>query len=113
LNTCPEQSWAIPLRIETVGRDGSLVLVLTGELDITTSHLLDAALDRASGTDAVSIVVDLNEVSFIDSTGLHVLVKHARGQASRHRLRVTKGSSQVQRLFELTEAWNYLPLVSE
>ncbi|HTX10056.1 MAG TPA: STAS domain-containing protein [Solirubrobacteraceae bacterium] len=101
----------IPLRIETVGRDGSLVLVVEGELDITTSHLLDEALTRALDTDALSIVVDLHAVSFIDSTGLHVLIRHT--QESRPRVRLTKGSPQVQRLFELTGALDYLPFVSE
>jgi anti-sigma B factor antagonist len=113
LNTPREQSWAIPLRIDTVGRDGSLVLVLEGDLDITTSPLLDQALERAKGTDAVKIVVDLVAVNFIDSTGLHVLIKHAGAAESRARIRVTKGSPQVQRLFQLTEASRYLPFVSE
>lgn len=105
------QSWAIPLRIDAVGRDGSLVLVLEGDLDITTSHLLDEALERAHSTDAISIVVDLVAVSFIDSTGLHVLIKHARAHANRARVRVrvADGSPQVQRLFQLTGASRYLP----
>ena len=103
------QSWAIPLRIDAIGRDGSLVLVLEGELDITTSPLLDEALERAAGTDAVSIVVDLTAVSSIDSTGLHVLIRHARAQERRTRIRVGQGSLQVQRLFQLTGASRYLP----
>jgi anti-anti-sigma factor len=100
----------IPLKIDTVGRDGSLVLIVAGELDISTSHLLDEALARAVGTDALSIVVDLHAVSFMDSTGLHVLIRHT--QESRPRVRLTKGSPQVQRLFELTGALDYLPFIS-
>jgi anti-sigma B factor antagonist len=113
LTTPRDQSWDIPLRINAVGRDGSLVLVLEGDLDITSSPLLDEALERARATDAVKIVVDLVAVNFIDSTGLHVLIKHAGAQESRARIRVTKGSPQVQRLFELTEASRYLQFVSD
>ncbi len=101
----------IPLRIETVGRDGSLVLVVHGELDIATSPLLDEALVRARATDAASIVVDLLGVSFIDSTALHVLIKHAGAEDGRGRIRLTKGSAQTQRVFELSGALNYLPFV--
>jgi anti-sigma B factor antagonist len=112
LTTYREKGSAIPLRIDGVGRDGSLVLVLEGDLDITTSHLLDEALERAKATDAVSIVVDLLAVSFMDSTGLHVLIDHAREQESPPRVRLTPGSPQAQRLFYLTGARHYLPFVS-
>jgi anti-anti-sigma factor len=101
----------IALKIDTVGHDGSLVIVVAGELDISTSHLLDEALARALDTDSLSIVVDLRAVSFIDSTGLHVLIRYA--EAGRPRIRLTKGSPQAQRLFELSGAVDYLLFVSE
>jgi len=101
-----------PLNIDIVGRDGSLVLVVQGELDIATSPLLDQALGQARATGATSIVVDLLAVSFIDSTALHVLLKHARADNGRARVRLTKGSPQTQRLFELTGVLDYLPFVS-
>jgi anti-anti-sigma factor len=101
----------IPLKIETVERDGALVLVVEGELDITTSHLLDDALAQALATDASGVVIDLLAVSFIDSTGLHVLIRHA--EEGHGRLRLTKGSPQAQRLFELSGALDYLPFVTE
>ena len=101
-----------PLTIDTVGRDGSLVLVVEGELDIATSSLLDEALVRARGTNAASIVVDLRAVSFIDSSGLHVLIRHTRQEDGRARVRLTRGSPQTQRLFELSGAMHHLPFVS-
>lgn len=107
------QSSDSPLRIEIARRGGSLVLVVRGELDIVSSPLLDRALLRARGTEAGGIVVDLQAVSFIDSTGLHVLIKHARAEGGQTRVRVTKGSPQVQRLFELSGVADYLTFVSE
>ena len=107
------QTLDLPLRIDTVERGGSLVLVIQGELDIVTSPLLDEALARARATDAASIVVDLFAVSFIDSTGLHVLIRHTRTEDGGARVRVTKGSPQTQRVFELSGAMEYLPFVSD
>jgi anti-anti-sigma factor len=104
---------SLPLRIDTVERGDSLVLVLQGELDLTTHHLLDEGLVRAQSKDATMIVVDLRAVSFIDSSGLHVLVRHASADDSRPRVRLTKGSTQVQRIFRLSGAMDYLPFVSE
>jgi anti-sigma B factor antagonist len=89
------------------------VLVVHGELDITTSHLLDEALVRARDTDPVRIVVDLHAVSFIDSTGLHVLIRHACAERSCGRIRLTQASPQAQRLFELSGVLDCLPFVSE
>ena len=100
----------IPLRIDIVERDGSLVLAVEGELDILTSPLLDDALERARARDAARIVVDLLKVSFIDSTGLHVLIKHSRADDDRPGIRLTNRSPHVQRLFELSGALEYLPL---
>ncbi len=102
-----------PLRIDTVERDGSLALVVQGELDIATSPLLDEALTRARATGAASIVVDLHAVSFIDSTGLHVLIKHARKEGGRARVLLTKGSPHTQRVFELSGVLEYLSFVSD
>jgi len=99
----------ISLRIETVECDGSLVLAAEGELDIVSSPLLDEALGRARATDATSIVIDLVKISFIDSTGLHVLIKHANAENGRARIKLTKGSPETQRLFELSGAAEYLP----
>jgi anti-anti-sigma factor len=103
----------VSLRIETVECDGSLVLAAEGELDIVSSPLLDEALVRARATDAASIVVDIVKISFIDSTGLHVLIKHVDTENGRARIRLTKGSPETQRLFELSGAMEYLPFVSD
>jgi anti-sigma B factor antagonist len=95
--------------IEIVERDGSLVLVLEGEIDMSTAPLLDDGLARAEATDSATIVVDLVHVDFIDSSGLHVLIKHACSEDNRERIRLTKGSPAVQRLFEISGAVDYLP----
>ncbi len=112
MNVSLTQTLDPPLRIDTVQRGGSLALVVQGELDMATSPLLDEALARARATDAASIVVDLRAVSFIDSSGLHVLIRHARAEDGA-RVRLTKGSPQTQRVFELSGALEYLPFVSD
>jgi anti-sigma B factor antagonist len=103
----------LSLRIDTIEREDSLVLAVHGELDIATSPLLDAALTRARGTAATTIVVDLRAVSFIDSTALHVLMSHACAEDGRARVRLTKGSRQTQRVFELSGVSEHLPFVPE
>ncbi len=98
--------------IETFERDRSLFLVVAGELDLSTAGRLDDELERAAATDAATIVVDLDHVDFIDSSGLQVLIKHACDEERGERIRLTQGSPQAQRLFQITGARDRLPFVS-
>ena len=97
--------------IEIARRAGSLILVVKGELDMSTAGRLDQELTRAKATDAATIVVDLDQVGFIDSSGLQVLIEHARPPENPGRVNLTRGSPQAQRLFELTGALDRLPFV--
>jgi anti-sigma B factor antagonist len=102
-----------PFSIESVRRDRSLVLIVEGEVDLATAPLLDDELARARATRAETIVIDLLRVSFMDSSGLHVLIKHAGSREGPQRVQLTKGSPQVQRLFEVAGLLDHLPLASE
>jgi len=55
------------------------VLRLSGEIDAATARELNASLNAAVGTSPERLVVDLTDVTFIDSTGLGALLK-ARAQ---------------------------------
>jgi anti-sigma B factor antagonist len=104
----------VPLNVDVVERDGSLILIVDGEIDIGTAPMLDQELARAQAGDQATVVVDLDQVSFIDSTGLHVLIKHATiSSQNGNWLRLTHGSPQVQRLFELTGTSDHLPFLAD
>lgn len=58
---------------------GGAVVALRGELDLATSPQLRTALVELIGQPSVRcVVVDMGGVTFIDSTGVHVLVEAAR-----------------------------------
>jgi anti-anti-sigma factor len=98
--------------IESSEREGVRTVAVTGELDVATAPLLADRLVAAEAGAARLIVLDLSDVSFIDSTGLHVILgAHARSQQNGGRLRLTKCSDQVQRLFELVGAADRLPFL--
>ena len=56
---------------------GVVVASLAGELDLTNARQLEERLDAAAG-DGSRLVLDVNQVVFIDSAALHVLFKLAR-----------------------------------
>jgi anti-sigma B factor antagonist len=92
-----------PFQIERVSTEQGAVLRLRGELDISTVPELERLLAECERDAPSDVVIDLEQVEFMDSTGLAVIIAAGQAaQANGYRLRLRQGSPQVQRLFKLT-----------
>jgi anti-sigma B factor antagonist len=90
----------------------AVTLVLSGELDLLSSPMLEQALEGAYRSNAELIVVDLRGLEFMDSTGLHRLIAaQQRAIQSGQRFGLVRGGEQVQRLFDLTGIAELLTIV--
>lgn len=91
---------------------GSAVRVaVAGELDILTVPRLDRELRRAEA-DADSVILDLRELEFVDSSGGHLLVAADRRiRAAGGRLVVVRGPGEVDWFFRLVGLDRMLHLV--
>ena len=78
------------------------VIRVEGELDLTGCSDLDSALAEAERSQRGRIVVDLDGLRSIDAHGLQALLTAARRSASNGRLRLTRGTGEVSRMFRLT-----------
>jgi anti-sigma B factor antagonist len=74
---------------ERVSAAGRHVIAVDGELDLTAAPDLRRAIEAAIDAGAIALVVDLNEVTFIDSTAIGVLL------ATRERLARSGGSLDI------------------
>ena len=100
------------LSVEVARDEHRLAIIPMGDLDMSTAGKLDDAVRAAEATDAKRIVIDLSEVTFMDSTGLKLLLEAgARARANSNRLRLIRGSRRVQRVFELTKTEEILPFL--
>ena len=90
------------LHIDVERRGRAAVVHLTGELDIATRPALEDALHAIDG----EIVIDLRGLTFLDSDGLQMILRHRRRP-----LTVVPGVPRVQRLFEITETDRMLRFV--
>jgi anti-sigma B factor antagonist len=89
---------------------GAYVVHVYGELDLATVADFDAALDKALSSSAPRIVVDLAELSSIDSTGLRSLVLfNERCEDAGRELVIRPGSRRVRKVFEVTQLEDRLP----
>jgi stage II sporulation protein AA (anti-sigma F factor antagonist) len=86
-----------------------LVLSLYGELDLSTSSLLERKLGMAEAGESERLVIDLSGLQFLDSTGLHTLVRAQKRWCNREgrSLSLLRGPRAVQRVFELTDAGRF------
>ena len=101
------------VRVVSTGERMARVLV-AGELDLATAPDLDRALTTAL-TDADDVVLDLSQVTFIDSTGLSaILAGVSASQLNRGKLTISSTlAPQPRRLFELAGMDGALPLIDE
>jgi anti-anti-sigma factor len=98
----------LKIDVEHAGNEVSIV-ALAGELDLATIPKLEERLReelRAHG----GIVLDLTRLSFIDSSGIGLLIKtHRAAEGGRLQTIVSPGS-QVERIFNLAGIDRALPL---
>jgi anti-sigma B factor antagonist len=97
--------------VETRSGTQTVVIEVTGELDLASSPALEHELERGAAAHAEVVIVDLRDLEFMDSTGLSVLVRaHQRATENGQRFGVVKGPQQVQRLLSLTGVADRLTL---
>ena len=89
---------ASELEVTRQGNGEVAMLVLAGELDMATTPLLDEALDRLDTRGTV--ILDLCDLTFIDSHGLHALF----GFAATHDLIIARPHPHVARVLSLTRS---------
>lgn len=83
------------------GSDVAWVQVV-GELDIVTAPALEQAL-RDAELRAQLVVLDLRELTFTDSSGVHVITNASvRADRAGRRLVLVRGPSQADRMLTLT-----------
>ncbi|MGH3066269.1 MAG: STAS domain-containing protein [Gaiellaceae bacterium] len=92
-------------------RPGSAVLALHGDADLHAADELRARLGAAIEAGAELLVVDLSEVTFVDSMTLGALLEAAKRLRARgHELRIAAPRPEVRRIFELTLLDRVFPL---
>lgn len=84
-------------------RERLTVLAPHGEIDVATAPGLRDYLDKVIGRDGGPVVVDLTAVTFIDSTGLGVLIgAQKQCDEAQSELRIVVTDPRIRKVFEIT-----------
>jgi anti-sigma B factor antagonist len=93
---------ASPLQLFVSG-EGTTRLIVAGELDGATAVSLSEQLRQLVADLAGDLTIDIGLVTFIDSTGLSLLISlHKRVRVSGRTLTVADPTPMARRLFEIT-----------
>jgi len=92
------------LRITTIRDDRTSVLTLSGELDPLTAPTLSEHVGAAlADPDVEALVFDLGAVSFIDSSGLRVLIAAKKAMQEKDGdLEIRNATPKTYRLLQIT-----------
>jgi anti-sigma B factor antagonist len=99
--------------IEVRREPDRIVLTLHGELDLVSAPRLQSEIESNPVNASDTLVLDLDDVHFIDSAGLRVvLAAHERTLERGQRLALTPGSPQVQRLLSIAGVNGHLQTIA-
>jgi anti-sigma B factor antagonist len=93
----------VDLSVSSSEQGAVTIVHVAGEIDVYTAPLLREVLDKQIAAGRNDLVVDLEKVTFMDSTGLGVLVgrlKLVRGQNGS--LRIVSAQERILKVFKIT-----------
>jgi len=104
-------STAYQLRFET--RDDVVVARLGGEVDLSNVGEIEERISREVGPETTGLVVDLGELTYLDSSGVRLLLNLNDRLAAVRRGFAVAGSADgiVARVVELVHLGDEVPLV--
>jgi anti-sigma B factor antagonist len=102
------------LTLETSLEGRTVVIALTGELDLAGAAALEQELDRLDSDPPAAVVIDLRAVEFMDSSGLRLIAVTAQAvQDAGRRFALVPGAAQVMRVFDITRMRERLDFVDD
>jgi len=91
------------MKINTQLKNDVLVCAVDGEIDINTSPQVKKSFDKVIKEKREKVIINLEKVSYIDSSGLATLVEILKNFKNYGgKLKLVSLSSKVKSLFEIT-----------
>lgn len=101
-----------PLTTEIRGSEGHALVILTGELDLSTAGGLYEEFAALTREGVIHVALDLTALEFIDSTGISVIIaEHKRTAAAGGELIILTPHHNVRRVFEIVGLMDVLDVL--
>ncbi len=101
------------MQIKSKIYNNTLYVLLSGELDehtaIYTRQMLDKLLDKITYT---QVIMDLNELTFMDSTGIGVLIgRYKKLKNSNIPIYICNPNSHIEKIFHMAGLYEIMPKI--
>jgi anti-anti-sigma factor len=92
--------------------DGTVIAVVRGEVDASNAAELRIALVDRLSNEVFGLIIDMSEMTYLDSTGISLLFELARGLTARRQMLrlVVPTSSPVRRVLDLCDIASVAPI---
>ena len=102
------------LEVTTEDSAGQVTISLKGELDLSSVGKVQEELRRVEAEGPPLLILDLSNLTFLDSTGLRAVVTaDERARDDGRRFVVVRGPDAVQRVFAITRLEERLEMVDD
>ena len=101
------------MQVKSRVHNGTLYVLLIGELDEHSANYTRITLDEMFDKSKFDrIVVDLSELSFMDSTGIGVLIgRYKRMKEKNVPIFITNPSPHAEKIFKMTGLYELMPKI--
>lgn len=94
--------------------NNTLIIKLCGELDEYSANYTRSTLDSIFfNTNYLQVVIDLDELSFMDSTGIGVLIgRYKKLKNKQTPIFIANPNNQIERIFKMSGLYEIMPKIS-
>jgi anti-sigma B factor antagonist len=86
-----------------------VIVRAVGEVDLSTANEIEGPVVELLNSGFEQVILDLREVTFMDSSGIRVLISgHQHAEVRGARLSIIVGTSRIRQTLELSGAIDYL-----
>lgn len=97
-----------------MAHNGTVVIDLQGEINSGAEEALNAAYTQAESQEPATVVLNFNQVSYINSTGIALIVGvMARARKAHRQLAVYGLSEHYLKIFQITRLADFLSIYND
>jgi len=102
------------MEINVTEKNGTIFFELDGSLDIYTSLDLKSSLEENVKGDAPEVIVNMEKLTYIDSSGIGTLIKALNFVQGLHgKLSVANLKPSIEKIFKVSGLTNYFEILSQ
>jgi anti-sigma B factor antagonist len=99
-----------------VHTEGDVVIAtLSGEIDLSNARAIGSVVGGGVSNDAVALILDLSEVTYLDSSGVHLIFDLAQRLGGRQQklVLIVPAGSKIRRVLDLVNLEAVVPIAPE